>query len=202
MKIGYARVSTLEQNLDLQIDALKKSGCTHIFEEKASGKNSNRPELQLCIKSLRPDDVLVVWRMDRLGRSLKDLISIVSSLESNKIGFESITEKIDTTSATGKLVFHFFGAMAEFERNLTRERTIAGLSAARARGRVGGRKPALTESDMQIARAMLADKSITVSEVARRLKVGRTTIYKYFPGGKLNETHLPQQKQPISNITI
>lgn len=184
MKIGYARVSTVEQNLDLQIDALKKSGCSHIYEEKASGKNANRPELQHCIKSLRPDDVLVVWRMDRLGRSLKDLISIVSSLESNKIGFESLTEKIDTTSATGKLVFHFFGAMAEFERNLTRERTVAGLAAARARGKVGGRKPALTESDMQIARAMLADKTIPVTEVAKRLKVGRTTVYKYFPGGK------------------
>ena len=124
--------------------------------------------------------------MDRLGRSLKDLISIVSGLEANKIGFESLTEKIDTTTATGKLVFHFFGAMAEFERNLTRERTMAGLSAARARGRVGGRKPALSESDMIIARAMLADKSIPVSEVARRLKVGRTTLYKYFPGGKAN----------------
>ena len=152
MKIGYARVSTLEQNLDLQIDALKKSGCTHIFEEKASGKNANRPELQLCIKSLRPEDVLVVWRMDRLGRSLKDLISIVSGLESNKVGFESLT----------------------------------GLSAARARGRVGGRKPALTDNDMVIAKAMLADKSISVTEVARRLKVGRTTIYKYFPGGNIS----------------
>lgn len=184
MKIGYARVSTLEQNLDLQIDALKKAGCTHIFEEKASGKNANRPELQLCIKSLRPDDVLVVWRMDRLGRSLKDLIAIVSGLEANKIGFESVTEKIDTTSATGKLVFHFFGAMAEFERNLIRERTMAGLSAARARGRAGGRKAALSEADMQIARAMLADRSIPVTEVAKRLKVGRTTLYKYFPGGK------------------
>ena len=185
MKIGYARVSTLEQNLDLQIDALKKSGCTHIFEEKASGKNANRPELQLCIKSLRPKDVLVVWRMDRLGRSLKDLISIVSSLESNQIGFESLTEKIDTTSATGKLVFHFFGAMAEFERNLTRERTMAGLSAARARGRVGGRKPPLTDNDVVIAKAMLADKSMSAAEVAKRLKVGRTTIYKYFPGGSV-----------------
>ena len=185
MKIGYARVSTLEQNLDLQIDALKKSGCSHIFEEKASGKNANRPELQLCIKSLRPEDVLVVWRMDRLGRSLKDLISIVSGLESNKVGFESLTEKIDTMSATGKLVFHFFGAMAEFERNLTRERTMAGLSAARARGRVGGRKPALSENDIVIAKAMLADKSISVTEVAKRLKVGRTTIYKYFQGGSV-----------------
>ena len=185
MKIGYARVSKLEQNLDLQIDGLRKAGCTHIFEEKKSGKNTERPELQLCIKSLRADDVLVVWRMDRLGRSLKDLISIVSGLESNKIGFESLTEKIDTTTATGRLIFHFFGAMSEFERNLTRERTMAGLSAARARGRVGGRKPALSDNDMVIARAMLADKSIPVSEVAKRLKVGRTTLYKYFPGGKV-----------------
>lgn len=139
--------------------------------------------MQLGIKYLLADDILLVWRMDRLGRSLKDLISIVSGLKSNKVGFESLIEKIDTTTATGKLMFHFFGAMAEFERNLTRERTMAGLSAARARGRVGGRKPALSDKDTVFVRAMLADKTIPVSEVAKQLKVGRTTLYKYFAGG-------------------
>lgn len=139
--------------------------------------------MQLGIKSLRADDILLVWRMNRLGRSLKDLISIVSGLESNKVGFESLIEKIDTTTATGQLVFHFFGAMAEFDRNLTRERTMAGLSAARARGRVGGRKPALSDKDTVLVRAMLADKTIPESEVAKQLKAGRTTLYKYFPGG-------------------
>ena len=139
--------------------------------------------MQLGIKSLRADDILLVWRMNRLGRSLKDLISIVSGLESNKVGFESLIEKIDTTTATGQLVFHFFGAMAEFDRNLTRERTMAGLSAARARGRVGGRKPALSDKDTVLVRAMLADKTIPESEVAKQLKASRTTLYKNFPGG-------------------
>ena len=183
MKVGYARVSTLEQNLDLQLDALGKAGCNHIYQEKASGKKADRPELEHCLKSLRKEDVLVVWRMDRLGRSLKDLIQIVSNLEASGIGFESLTEKIDTTCATGKLIFHVFGALAEFERNLIRERVQAGLTAARARGRLGGRKPVLSKADLQVARTMLANREISVTEIAKRLKVGRTTLYRYFPGG-------------------
>ena len=133
MKIGYARVSTSDQNLDLQNDALKKLGCDHIYEEKASGKTKERPELTHCLKSLRPGDTLAVWRLDRLGRSLQDLITIVKNLEALGVAFVSVTENIDTSTATGKLMFHVFGALAEFERNLIQERTQAGLTAARAR---------------------------------------------------------------------
>jgi DNA invertase Pin-like site-specific DNA recombinase len=179
MKIGYARVSTDDQNLDLQRDALQQAGCSVIYEETASGKNAARPELEQCRKALRPGDTLVVWRLDRLGRSLHDLVQIVSELEQKGIGFESITERIETTSAAGKLVFHVFAALAEFERNLIRERTRAGLAAARARGRKGGRKPKLDNQQVREIRALLRDPEIKVSEVARRYGVSRTTLYKY-----------------------
>lgn len=177
-RIGYARVSTDDQNLDLQRDALSKSACTAIYEETASGKSAGRPELGHCLKALRSGDALVVWRLDRLGRSLPDLVRIVSDLERRGIGFESLTEKIETNSAAGKLVFHVFAALAEFERNVIRERTQAGLSAARARGRVGGRKPSLNEKQKREIRALLKDPSITVKDVAKRYGVSRTTIYK------------------------
>lgn len=177
-RIGYARVSTDDQNLDLQRDALKITGCTPIYEETASGKSAGRPELDHCLKALRPGDVLVVWRLDRLGRSLPDLVRIVSKLEQRGIGIESLTEKIETGSAAGKLVFHVFAALAEFERNVIRERTQAGLSAARARGRVGGRKPSLNEKQKREIRALLNDPSITVKDVAERYGVSRTTLYK------------------------
>ena len=178
MKIGYARVSTLDQNLDLQLDALEKLGCDHIYEEKASGKNKDRPELTHCLKSLRPGDTLVVWRLDRLGRSLQDLISIVKGIEANNIAFVSVQESIDTTSATGKLMFHFFGAMAEFERNLIQERTQAGLAAARARGRVGGRKPVLTDKQRAQVKAMMADKTLSINDIAKTMNVSRSTLYR------------------------
>lgn len=177
-RIGYARVSTDDQNLDLQRDALSKSACTAIYEETASGKSAGRPELDHCLKALRSGDALVVWRLDRLGRSLPDLVRIVSDLEQRGIGFESLTEKIETNSAAGKLVFHVFAALAEFERNVIRERTQAGLSAARARGRVGGRKPSLSEKQKREIRALLKDPSIAVTDVAKRYGVSRTTIYK------------------------
>lgn len=176
-RIGYARVSTDDQTLDLQLDALKD--CKAIYQEKVSGKSKDRIELSHCLKALRPGDVLAVWRLDRLGRSLPDLVQIVTELESRGIGFESLTEKIDTTSATGKLTFHVFAALAEFERNIIRERTKAGLDAARARGRKGGRKPALTDKQMREVRVLMADPQIEVSEVARRYGVSRTTLYKY-----------------------
>ena len=178
-RIGYARVSTDDQMLDLQLDALTNSRCDPVYQETASGKSAVRPELAHCLKALRAGDVLVVWRLDRLGRSLSDLVRIVSELEQRGIGFESLTEKIDTTSATGKLTFHVFAALAEFERNIIRERTKAGLDAARARGRTGGRKPALNERQVREIRALLADPQIEVSEVARRYGVSRTTLYKY-----------------------
>jgi len=177
-RIGYARVSTDDQNLDLQRDALKKSGCSTIYEEKASGKSTARPELEQCRKALRAGDTLVVWRLDRLGRSLPDLVGIVTELESGNIGFESITEKIDTISANGKLTFHVFAALAEFERNLIRERTRAGLAAARARGRSGGRKAKLDEKQIREIKALLRDPKIRVTDVAKRYGVSRTTLYK------------------------
>jgi DNA invertase Pin-like site-specific DNA recombinase len=178
-RIGYARVSTDDQHLDLQRDALHKAGCLIIYEEKASGKQARRVELENCLKALRAGDTLVVWRLDRLGRSLPDLVKIVGELEQAGIGFESLTEKIETESATGKLVFHVFAALAEFERNLIRERTRAGLMAARARGRSGGRKPKLDEKDVREIRALWSNKNIPVSDIARRYGVSRTTLYKH-----------------------
>ncbi|MGG4579133.1 recombinase family protein [Alcaligenes sp. Me129] len=178
-RIGYARVSTDDQHLDLQRDALQQAGCGVIYEEAASGKNTTRPELEQCRKALRAGDTLVVWRLDRLGRSLPDLVHIVNDLEQRGVGFESLTEKIETGSAAGKLIFHVFAALAEFERGLIRERTQAGLAAARARGRSGGRKPKLGEKQVREIKALLRDPDIQVSEVARRYGVSRTTLYKY-----------------------
>lgn len=176
MRIGYARVSTEDQNTSLQIDALKNAGCDQFFEEKVSGKSKERPELEVCLKVLREGDTLVVWRLDRLGRSLDHLVQIIRDLESRKIGFRSLTESIDTTNAGGKLIFHIFAALAEFERNLISERTKAGLRAARARGRKGGRKAKLTNSDMRKAAAMLRDPMVTKTEVARHFGVSRVTL--------------------------
>ncbi|GAA0781101.1 recombinase family protein [Castellaniella ginsengisoli] len=181
-RIGYARVSTDDQNLDMQRDALTAARCSVIYEETVSGKGSARPELEQCRKALRPGDTLVVWRLDRLGRSLPDLVQIVTELEQLGIGFESVTERIETGSAAGKLVFHVFAALAEFERNLIRERTNAGLAAARARGRVGGRKPKLDAKDVREIQALWRDKSIPVADIARRYGVSRTTLYKHLDG--------------------
>lgn len=177
-RIGYARVSTDDQNLDLQRDALTKSGCVVIYEETASGKSSQRIELEHCRKALRSGDTMVVWRLDRLGRSLSDLVKIIGDLEQGGVTFESLGEKIDTGSASGKLQFHVFAALAEFERNLNRERTNAGLTAARARGRVGGRPAKLTEKHIREIKALMADPKSQVSELAKRYGVSRTTLYK------------------------
>lgn len=180
MKIGYARVSTDDQNLHLQSDALNAAGCQTIYEEHASGKNSkSRPELESCLKSLRPGDVLVVWRLDRLGRSLADLVAIVTNLESKNIGFESITEKIDTTTSTGRFVFHLFAALAEFERNIIRERTLAGMKAARARGRSGGRPQKLSDMEKTVARSLVKAKDLSMAQIAAQLNISRTTLYRY-----------------------
>ena len=177
--IGYARVSTGLQDLSLQLDALKKHRCTIIYEETASGANSDRPELAQCLKALRSGDTLVVWRLDRLGRSLKDLVETVTALEGRDVGFMSLTEAIETRSATGKLMFHVFSAMAEFERNLIRERTRAGLAAARARGRTGGRKPKLDEQQKREIRTLLNDPTLQVDQIARRYGVSRMTLYRH-----------------------
>jgi DNA invertase Pin-like site-specific DNA recombinase len=178
-RIGYARVSTDDQHLDLQRDALTKAGCGVIYEEAISGKNTARPELEQCLKALRTGDTLVVWRLDRLGRSLRDLVQIVADLEQRGIHFESLTEKIETGSAAGKLQFHVFAALAEFERALIRERTQAGLAAARARGRAGGRKPKLDDKQVREIKALLRDPNIQGAEVARHYGVSRTTLYKH-----------------------
>ena len=176
MIIGYARVSTQDQNLELQVDALEKAGGEQIFQEKFTGKLRERPELSRCLRMLRQGDVLVVWKLDRLARSLKDLVEIVQDLHDREIGFKSLTESIDTTRSGGHLVFHIFGALAEFEHDLIRERTIAGLQATRARGRRGGRKPAMSDSGIRKAAAMLSDPNITKTEVAAHFGVTRTTL--------------------------
>jgi DNA invertase Pin-like site-specific DNA recombinase len=184
MLVGYARVSTQDQNPALQLDALKAAGCEKLFVEKASGAQRDRPELLAALDYLRAGDSLVVWKLDRLARSLKQLIETVELLETRRIGLRSLTEAIDTTTAGGKLVFHVFGALAEFERSIIRERTKAGLEAARARGKKGGRPPALVAKDLAAAKAMLSDPEITMEEVAKRLKVAPSTLYRHLPGGR------------------
>ncbi|GGE80967.1 invertase [Streptosporangium jomthongense] len=176
MVIGYARVSTNDQSPELQVDALEKAGAEQIFQEKFTGTLKDRPELSQCLRMLRQGDVLVVWKLDRLARSLKDLVEIVQDLHERGVGFKSLTESIDTTSSGGRLVFHIFGALAEFEHDLIRERTMAGLQAARARGRKGGRKPAMSDTDVRKAAAMLSDPNITKKEVAKHFSVSRTTL--------------------------
>lgn len=178
-RIGYARVSTDDQHLDLQRDALTRAGCSAIYEEAASSKSAARPELEQCREALRAGDTLVVWRLDRIGRSLPDLVQIVADLEQRGVGFESLAEKLETGSAAGKLVFRVFAALAVFERDLIRERTHAGLAAARARGRAGGRKPKLDDQQVREIKALLRDPDIQVAEVARRYGVSRTTLYKH-----------------------
>lgn len=176
MIIGYARVSTQDQNPDLQLDALCKAGCEQVFHEKATGTFRDRPELTNCLRTLRNGDTLVVWKLDRLARSLKDLVDIVHDLSERGVGFKSLTEAIDTTSSGGRLVFHIFGALAEFEHSLIRERTLAGLAAARARGRRGGRRPVMSKADVRKATAMLSDPEITKTEVAKHFGVSRVTL--------------------------
>jgi DNA invertase Pin-like site-specific DNA recombinase len=188
MLIGYARVSTQDQNADLQLKALKAAGCKKVFVEKASGALRERPELKAALDYARKGDTLVVWKLDRLARSLKQLIETVEDLEERKIGFRSLTESIDTTTSGGRLVFHIFAALAEFERSIIRERTLAGLAAARARGARPGRKPALDAKDIAAAKALLAKPEITVTEVARRLGVSPSTLYKHIPAARATVT--------------
>ncbi|MFP7756222.1 recombinase family protein [Thermodesulfobacteriota bacterium B35] len=179
MKIGYARVSTLEQHPELQIDALKQAGCEKIFEDKASGAKTDRPGLDAALEYARPGDCLVVWRLDRFGRSLKHLIEVVEGLEDRDIGFVSLQEGFDTTTSGGKLIFQIFGALAEFERNLIRERTMAGLAAARARGRRGGRKDKLTPDQVVTLQRMAESRHHTVAEICRVMGISKPTYYRY-----------------------
>jgi DNA invertase Pin-like site-specific DNA recombinase len=183
-----ARVSTQDQTLNLQKDALEKLGCNKIFTDTASGAKAERIGLDEALEYVREGDTLVVWRLDRLGRSLKHLIETISQLDNRKIGFKSLTENIDTTTSGGKLIFHIFGALAEFERNLIRERTNAGLQAARARGRKGGRPKSLTGKKTAMAQALYNDKNNTIDEICKTLNISRATLYRYIKTGeyKLN----------------
>ena len=176
--IGYARVSTNDQSLDLQLDALREIGCSRTFEEKASAALDQRPELERMLDHLRQGDTVAVWRLDRLGRSLKHLIALVGDLESRGVGFRSITEGIDTSTPGGKLVFHIFASLAEFERALIVERTNAGLAAARARGRRGGRPPKMTPQKLEVARSMYASKKHSLVAIAETVGVSRATLYR------------------------
>ncbi len=185
MLIGYARVSTQEQTLALQQDALSQAGCERLFTDTVSGAKAERPGLEEAVGFLRSGDVLVVWRLDRLGRSLGHLIETITALSARGIGFKSLTEQIDTTTPSGKLVFHVFGALAEFERDLIRERTQAGLRAARARGRVGGRPKALADpKKLAIVQRLYDDPNTSIDEICRTLRISRTTLYRHVKPGK------------------
>jgi DNA invertase Pin-like site-specific DNA recombinase len=184
MLIGYARVSTRDQKPHLQLDALREAGCERVFEETASGAKRDRTELKAALEFMRGGDSLVVWKLDRLARSTRQLLETVEALELRGIGLKILTQNMDTTSAGGRLIFTVFSAIAEFEREIIRERTRAGLDAARTRGRKGGRPRALSDKDLKQARALLADPEITVEDVARRLGVGPSTLYRYLPAAR------------------
>jgi DNA invertase Pin-like site-specific DNA recombinase len=186
MLIGYARVSTGEQNLDMQIDALKQAGCEEVYKDEMSGVKAERPGLHKALGFARSGDTLVVWRLDRLGRSLKDLVEKVEDLQKRGVGFRSLHESIDTTSSVGKFQFHVFSALAEFERDLIRDRTMAGLRAARARGRKGGRRHLLTPEQIAMAARLIKSREVPVSEICKILKVSRPTLYRYVsPTGEI-----------------
>jgi DNA invertase Pin-like site-specific DNA recombinase len=182
MNIGYARVSTRDQNLELQLDALTKAGCDLIYQEKVSGARANRPELDQLLNQLRAGDTVYIYKLDRLGRSLKHLLQVVGDLQQRGVGLVSLTDAINTTSAQGRLVFNLFASLAEFERELIRERTHAGLVSARARGRVGGRRRGLSEEAERtaiVAETLYREQQLGVNEIAQRLHISKVTLYKY-----------------------
>lgn len=182
MLVGYARVSTQDQNLDLQRDALTKAGCEKIFEEKKSGKaGTKRPEFEAALAYLRPTDVLVVWKLDRLGRSLVEMMRTIDGLRLKEIHFRSLTEQFDSATAHGRFALQMHGAMAEYFLDLNRERTMEGLKAAVARGRKGGRPKKLSEADLEVGQALLAAGNISIGTISKRLGVSRFTFYRYFP---------------------
>ena len=184
MLVGYARVSTRDQNPTAQIDALEAAGCARVFMERASGAQRDRPELKAALDYIRAGDTLVVWKLDRLARSVRQLVETAADLESREIGLRVLTQAIDTTTPGGRLAFHVFAAVAEFERELALERTHAGLATARAAGRRGGRRPAMGDAEIRRAKAMLNDPNITVEEVAQQMNVKPSTLYRHIPGGR------------------
>jgi DNA invertase Pin-like site-specific DNA recombinase len=194
--LGYARVSTADQNPDLQVDELTKAGCWKVWTDQASGMLDRRPELDNVLAALRPGDTLVVWRLDRLGRSLRHLIDTVASLDERQVGFRSLQENIDTTTSGGRLVFHLFGSLAQFEREIIRDRTVAGLTAARARGRVGGRPSKLTAEQRRQARLMYDAQELTVEQIGKVLGVSRTTIYRAIAPEKASPAQPTQPAKP------
>jgi DNA invertase Pin-like site-specific DNA recombinase len=182
MKIGYARVSTRDQNLNLQLDALNKAGCEKIYKETASGAMRERPEMAKMMATLRKGDTVVVYKLDRLGRSLQHLLELVSEIEKLDVSIISVLDAIDTSTPNGRLVFNIFGSLAQFERELIKERTLAGLASARARGRSGGRPKGLSEEDQKtaiVAEALHREGHLGVNEIAKRLQVSKATLYKY-----------------------
>jgi len=182
MKIGYARVSTQDQELGLQLDALEQAGCEKIYQEKVSGAGKARPQLEALLEHLRKGDVVVVWKLDRLARSLKDLVSLVNQIQEKGASFQSVNDQIDTTSAHGKFTFHIFASLAEFERDIIRERTKAGLAAARARGRVGGRPKGLSKKAQHkaiLAERLYLEGELSISEICEQLSISKGTLYNY-----------------------
>lgn len=177
-RIGYARVSSDDQEMALQLDALAKSGCARVFSEKVSSGQAQRLQLEECLRTLRTGDTLAVWRLDRLGRSVAELVAIVNDLAARGVAFESLTERIDTSSASGQFTFHLFAALAQFERHIIKERTKAGLEAARARGRRGGRKPKVTPKSKREMAALYASGTSTVGEICDRYEITRSTFYR------------------------
>ncbi len=184
MLIGYARCSTADQKLDLQTDALEKAGCEKIFSDFASGAKADRPGMNEALKFCRKGDTLVVWKLDRLGRSLKHLIETVGSLQEREIGFKSLQEAIDTTTSSGKLFFHIFASIAEFERELIRERVHAGLTAARQRGRLGGRPSIMDAKKVKMAESLYRDRTNTPAEICKTLGISKATLYRHLSNTK------------------
>ncbi len=205
--LGYARVATTEQNPDLQVDELTAAGCWRVWTDRASGALDRRPQLDEVLEQLRPGDMLVVWRLDRLGRSLRHLIEVVTGLDERGVGFRSLRENIDTTTAGGRLVFHLFGALAQFEREIIRDRTVAGLTAARARGRVGGRPSKLSVEQVRQARKMYDARELTVEQIGTVLGVSRTSIYRALgktttPAPQATATPAPgRPAEPVAAMT-
>lgn len=185
MLVGYARVSTQDQNLDLQLEALKKEGCERLYHDKASGKKNNRHGLETALEVLRADDTLVVWKLDRLGRTVKSLIEFVNELKERCVHFKSITDNIDTSTASGRFFFHVMASLAEMEHELLVERTKAGLEAARSKGRLGGRKPKMTSSKLESAKKLLST-GVPPKDVARDLGVSVPTLYRWIPASSLS----------------
>ncbi len=206
MKFGYARVSTKEQSLDLQIDALKKADCQEIFHEVVSGSKTKRVELDRLLSTMRKGDVLVIWKLDRLGRSLKHLIELVQQLIEKGIGLQSLNDPVDTTTSQGKLIFNIFACLAEFERDLIRERTQAGLKAARARGRTGGRPKGLSPKAQRkavAAEALYKEGELSVVEICQNLSISKATLYKYlrYQGVEVSSFN-KRQKMKVAEVTL